>query len=269
MKMDKIPDRNKTLWYLSKTENLKDFFMVLKFIFKRYLYEIRIIKRPNDELVVNLNGLKIHFVPLWNELASYNGIFVRKLYEPNTMFAPEKCPIIFDCGANIGLYTLRAATYGTSKIFSFEPNPVVFKRLVKNIQANNFQNIIPFNMGLSSTIGRSKLSWHKKTSCGHITTNKRVTGPNVVEVELMTLDEVVQRYNINSIDLIKLDVEGSEYEALLGAKKTLSITKRLVLEFHGDELRENCEALLISSGFRKVHEIPEHQFYINSSFSDK
>lgn len=267
MKTDAIPPRhNKTIWYISKAKNVKAMLLVLKFILKRYLRMVGLKTAVNDELLVFIDGLKIYFAPLWAELDPYNGIFLKKTYEPYPLFVPENCQVILDCGANIGIYALRAALCGTNRVFSIEPNPLVFNRLMKNIKTNNLTNVIALNTGIGSAKGKTKLYWGNSTTGGSIKPDSRHRENNTVDIEITTLDDIVERYNINSIDLIKLDVEGSEYEALIGAEKTLSKTKRLILEFHSDELRNRCESLLISSGFRKTLEIPEHQFYLNSSF---
>lgn len=55
-----------------------------------------------------------------------------------------------------------------------------------------------------------------------------------------------------------------DYDALLGAEKTLNITKRLILEYHSDELRDRCESLLTGRCFKRINEIPEHRFYVST-----
>lgn len=266
MKEKIIPPRhNKTIWYLSRAKNIKALLMVLKFIFKRYLRMVGFKTDMNGELLVFIDGLKIYFAPLWAELDSYNGIFLKKTYEPSPVFAPENCQVIFDCGANIGIYTLRAALCGNNRVFSIEPNQIVFNRLIKNIKANNLTNVVALNTGVGSAHYRAKLCWGDSTLGGSIKPDRHGE-KNSIDIDITTLDDIVERYNINSIDLLKMDVEGNEYEALIGAEKTLNRTKKLILEFHSDELKNKCESLLISYGFRKVLEIPEHQFYIDSSF---
>ena len=62
-----------------------------------------------------------------------------------------------------------------------------------------------------------------------------------------------KKEKIKTIDILKIDIEGYEAEALLGAARTLNKTKRVVMEYHSDELREKCLKLLAKSGF-KSHE---------------
>ena len=67
--------------------------------------------------------------------------------------------VVLDIGANIGYHTLISSKLvgNTGKIYSFEPEPHNFKLLLKNIEINEFKNIIPINKALSNNIGSTKL----------------------------------------------------------------------------------------------------------------
>jgi FkbM family methyltransferase len=257
------PRHNKTIWYLSRVRNAESLFLVLKFIVKRYIKMLGVNISRDDELLVFIERLRIYFVPLWAELDSYNGTFLKKIYEPFPEFAPENCRLILDCGANIGIFTLKYALSRTNRIISIEPNPLAFNRLKKNIAVNHVTNVTALNMGISSSGGTAKLHWGHSTLGGSIN-EQRDKMENSVDVELTTLDEIVEKYGIKSVDLLKIDVEGSEYNALTAAEKTLGITKRVILEYHSDDLRDQCETLLTDSGFKRIHEIPEHRFYMRA-----
>lgn len=267
MKIQHIPPiRNKTLWCLFNAPNVYTKLKVVNFIMRRYLNMIGFDLIVNDEFMVKVDNFLIHFSLYGGELEAFNGIFFKRLYEPYPEFYPENNKIIIDCGANIGIYTLKAAIPKTNKVFSIEPNPMVFGRLKKNIKTNNLVNVIPINKGIGCCRNRTRLYWKKVTVSGSIKPEAKSKGKEwdkSVDVEIITLDDIIEQYHLQTVDLIKIDIEGSEYDALVGAKKTLNITKKLILEFHSDELRDKCESLLQVRGFRKIHEIPEHQFYIN------
>jgi FkbM family methyltransferase len=74
-----------------------------------------------------------------------------------------------------------------------------------------------------------------------------------ITVPSMSLDSFVQNEKIDAIDILKIDIEGYEAEALEGASKTLKHTKRVVLEYHSTELRMRCRKILEQNGF-KIHE---------------
>lgn len=259
------PEHKKVLWYFSKAPDFPAKLSVVKFFLKRIFRDIGFRVRIDDELIVKIEHLIIHFVPFWGELIHYKEIFIDKVYEQHPLFVPENCKIIFDCGANIGLYTLRAAQNNDTKIFTFEPNPAVFQRLLKNIKSNNYLNVTALPLAVGSMHGKIKLYWDSSTLSGKITEKKQI-GHNSADVEVTTLDYISIKYAVPFIDLLKLDVEGNEYEALKGGKEILRKTKKVVLEYHTDELRGICGAFLKESGFKKILEIPGHQYYVNSNF---
>lgn len=132
----------------------------------------------------------------------------------------------FDIGANIGLFSLHASNIigNNGMIIAFEPTPVTFNRLLKNIEINNFHNIKTVNIGLSYTSGTVK--FHTSNE-GYDAWNSFATLTDIgecveIEVATNTLDNYISTNNINKIDLIKLDVEGWEFNVLKGATKLLS-----------------------------------------------
>lgn len=141
-------------------------------------------------------------------------------------FLGEKS-IVFDIGANFGYYSLlfsRKASRGT--IYSFEPDKDNIYLLRENISFNALTNIHTEEMALSDTTG----SAHFKSSKIHrgksqISLENRFS----YEVPITTLDSYCLNKKISEIDLIKLDVEGSEIPILKGGKNILSKSKNLTL----------------------------------------
>jgi len=166
-------------------------------------------------------------------------------------FIPDEDAIVFDIGGNIGLYAIKQAKrVKNGKIFVFEPNPFAFKRLVKNISENHLHNIFAFNVAIyskpcelflysSGSTGTSRTCF---TPCSDLSP--------IARVKAVTLDDFVQREGIERIDLMKVDVEGSEIEVLKGAEKSLELTKRVVMEYHSDALKNYVQCFLKAKGFR-------------------
>ena len=273
--MDKtfiLPERAKTFWYFFNSPSLQGKVSVIKFFIKRTLRDMGFNIRADDELTVKIKqyDLVIHFVPSGGELRPYNDIFLNAGFNSFPDFAPERGKIVFDCGANIGLFSLRAALGRDNKVLAFEPNPSVFSRLLKNVKDNNLHNIKPIQTAIGSSCGTASFTWTETTPTGRIETGSSVDHKyKTVDVDIVTLDHVVEKHSIQFIDILKLDVEGHEYEALLGAENTLARTGRLVLEYHGEELRDKCGSFLIDKGFEMIHEIPGYQFYENRSSADR
>jgi FkbM family methyltransferase len=127
--------------------------------------------------------------------------------------------VILDIGANVGYYSLIAAQLvgEKGKVFAFEPAPDNFAFLTKNIEVNGFGNIIPVPKGVSNKSGKGSLflldAPDEHTMREH--NEKRAT-----EVEVTSVDEFMGNIN-RPVDLIKMDVEGSEMRVLEGTVETI------------------------------------------------
>lgn len=132
---------------------------------------------------------------------------------------------MLDIGANIGLFTLLAAqSVGmTGNVFSFEPSPITFERLLENVDINRFKQVQCFNIGLSDTDGTLDFYTSKN---GHdawdsFADDAKGRLSNRLKIAVKTLDSVVEEHRLNAIDFIKMDVEGWEKFVILGGQKCL------------------------------------------------
>ncbi len=137
-------------------------------------------------------------------------------------------PIIFDGGANVGLYAKEViSVFDTPEIHCFEPCKTTYQKLSENLSTNH--GVIVNNLGLSERIGSDTLYYNDKESGLSSLFNRQIS--HLVgfdldmkeEVELTTIDEYCEKNNISNIDLLKLDIEGGEFAALLGARKMLCV----------------------------------------------
>ena len=142
--------------------------------------------------------------------------------------------LIFDVGANVGqtVYSLRRRFRG-AHIHAFEPAPESFEQLAR--LASRERNVTPVQAALSDRIGWAPL--RIKRSAEHNTLSLAPhEGDPTVTVPLLTIDEYVSQEGIETVDLIKIDTEGHEVQALRGARETLGGGKvRLVVaecDFH-------------------------------------
>ncbi len=140
--------------------------------------------------------------------------------------------IFVDVGANIGYISRKAAIKlgHNGKIFAFEPNQEVYQVLRQNMQP--FKGAVTANLGLSNTNGRKSFWVGNNRSMGSL--NEEF--PNVllvnegedtlrkIEVEIAIGDEVLLGID-DTIDAIKIDVEGHEYEVLDGLRKTIKLRR--------------------------------------------
>jgi FkbM family methyltransferase len=128
--------------------------------------------------------------------------------------------VFLDIGANIGIHTLAAARHlrvGGGKVVAFEPHPENYKVLVHNLEQNDLTNVRPEPIGLAEA--RKTLGVCGSPQSGNWSVAS--TGTLRFDVDLLPLDEYLDQQPVERIDVIKVDIEGSEVCALAGALSTL------------------------------------------------
>lgn len=126
--------------------------------------------------------------------------------------------VVLDIGANIGYYTLLAARLVgyEGKVFAFEPDPYNYSLLRNNIEANRYNNVIPVQKAISNKSGKIKLFLDKSNLGAHSLSQANVPDRGAsITVEVISLDEFFKNTDCK-IDVIKMDVQGSEMEVLQG-----------------------------------------------------
>ena len=147
---------------------------------------------------------------------------------------------VVDIGAHIGYYTIIAANLvgKKGKIYAFEPEPENYSLLVKNIEINGYQNIIPVKKAVSNKVGTAKL--FLGTSALHTILESKGNNQSI-EVETTTLDGFFTEKE--KIDVIKMDAEGAEYMILQGMRRLLEDNNDLIIltEFYPALLKKYVE----------------------------
>ncbi len=139
--------------------------------------------------------------------------------------------IFFDVGANIGSYTLSLAR-AAERIYSFEASPRNAATLNNFVQIAGLQNIDVINKGVSNRSGE-QITIYSSPDTGGNNTQFHNFGNGCETVATITLDQAVAEYQIPRVDVIKMDIEGSELAAFQGADEILSRHRPLLLiEFH-------------------------------------
>jgi FkbM family methyltransferase len=131
----------------------------------------------------------------------------------------KKGDVFLDVGANCGTLTLVAASLiGEGKIYAFEPGPSIRSRLQSNLDLNpqleEVVTIVPYGLGKDKFQG---LYSEDQSNRGNGFINRE---PGIA-VDILSLDEWVSLEKLDKIDVIKIDVEGMEYDVLLGSKSVL------------------------------------------------
>jgi FkbM family methyltransferase len=186
-------------------------------------------------------------------LVFFYEICVKRVYDLFPRPADQAARILFDVGANCGFLALsRCLQNSVLEAYCFEPHPKTFEILRANIELNQLtKRIFPVSTAVGATTGTCRLNIGEDSSMGVVATSTYGGDANAtsIEVPLTSLDDFCCAHNIWP-DVVKIDVEGFEAEVLSGARKCLKRAKRVLLEYHNDTLKRQCQDLLNQAGYR-------------------
>ena len=140
---------------------------------------------------------------------------------------------VLDIGSNIGYYALiESKIVGTSgKVYAVEPVSGNLCRLVENVSLNGYTNIEFFHLAMGDRNGASTIYVSDRPNWSSMLKNK--TPGKVISsetVSISTVDEFLK--DKKTPNLIRMDVEGFEYNIIEGMKNTLSKNIKILIEFH-------------------------------------
>ncbi|KAE9578090.1 Methyltransferase sdnD [Colletotrichum fructicola] len=224
------------------------------------------------ELINLANGLSCYTSGETEARFIYNEIWEEHCYD-----GPElsENPVIVDAGANIGLFSIyMKKKYPTAKIIAFEPAPESFATLHRNFELNAISGVEAHQCGLGPTASAEKLTFYptfpgnstlrpetKKSTYeaiaerfGQEFVDTNFGNPHFVDIKIERLSRFLD--GVERIDLLKVDVEGSELGVLQGVDdEHWKLIRNVVLETtesSGD--RQKIEDLLRQKGFKVVRE---------------
>ena len=172
----------------------------------------------------------------------------------------KKGDVIYDVGANIGAVSLVSALYleKDCEIYAFEPLPPTYNMLFKNIMLNNCDKIItPLNIALSDKVEIDQ--FHMRSieagTSGHNVSGSVIHNENkkILNVFTQTFDSLIDTYGMKQPNHIKIDVDGHDYEVLLGGEKNIlneSTLQTILIERNDKE--EQIRALVKKYGFVEI-----------------
>jgi FkbM family methyltransferase len=190
-----------------------------------------------------------------------------------------KGSIFYDLGANLGWFSLYAASLGL-KTYAFEVSSENFEGLKENLENNpNLNNIFIFNKGIADkkqiinlrTRDQVTGSHHKTLDLPNYSGQKNIINTSyVTPIEVDSLDNIILENNLPFPDHLKVDIDGSEYAFLLGSPNVLSHIKSLVIELTIDNsYYELCTSILEENGLKKttIYDIPSEPNLKNIVFT--
>jgi len=209
---------------------LKDFLRLLSFFDSRFekkrkYFLDRYLKEDRKVIKIKRFGRFIFHLRK-GDLHSLREVFVDKDYSLIEEFLPTNGDIVLDLGAGVGDYALLSSVRvgKRGKIISIEVDSQTFELLKMNIIENNLRNVIPLKIFVSYQMERS-------------------------------IDFIVKKLKLKRVDLIKIDIEGEEYNAIRGATRTIRNFKpKIVVEIHSKELKKKILEFLKRYGYNVIFE---------------
>ncbi|MCA1494656.1 FkbM family methyltransferase [Ensifer sp. NBAIM29] len=154
--------------------------------------------------------------------------------------------VFVDVGANIGNHTVfMGVVVKSARILSFEPNPMAFEVLRRNVALNFLDHAATtFNVGLGEMAQKARNAGHKLTNMG----GNSLIADEGGDISVMRLDDL----DLSSVDLLKIDVEGHGAGVVRGGWETIGRCKPVILmEASSDQEREAVSGLKVAFGYRE------------------
>ena len=208
---------------------------------------LHVAGRPEAEAEVTLGGARYRVGLRAGELGALGEVLARGDYEREG-FTPGPGWTVIDVGANVGAFAIRQARRG-ARVWAFEPHPACHARLARSLLRNDLGTVSALPLALADRTGPGRLDPGRSTLDGRLCD----PGPQAagsIPITVDTLDGVAARLGLPPIDLLKIDVEGSEAAVLRGAARTLPHVQRVVLEYHSSQLLEQVTRMLAAHGLR-------------------
>jgi FkbM family methyltransferase len=192
---------------------------------------------------LHIRGLHPVCLKETSDVGAFWQIFSRRVYP---VAGSER--VIIDAGANIGFFTLWAARRALqARIIAIEPVPESYERLRENVRRNGLEERVScLNCALAGITETRMVKVGRPRSQG-----RRVLpyDPNakdrIAPVFTKTLSQILEEEEVPSVDLLKMDIEGAEYETLLSSpERVLRRIARISLEYHPDVADHTVNELL-------------------------
>jgi FkbM family methyltransferase len=229
--------------------NLKDGNMIsgIKYYYSRFgasgvISAIKMkLGSSNNLIKVERNEIKAPFYLRLktSDFPTFDQVFIKQEYDFSISNTPK---VIVDAGANIGLASIYFTNkYPDAKIIAIEPEKSNFKLLEVNVSP--YPNVIPVQAAL----------WHRNEEInlidpglgkwGFMTEIKKTSdglpGNTCHAVKAMTVNKIMQNFNLEKIDILKIDIEGAEREVFSDSSSWIERVDSVIVELH-ERMKAGC-----------------------------
>lgn len=184
-----------------------------------------------------------------------------------------KDSILWDVGANIGIYSIYAGKVAGARVYAFEPSMMNLELLFRNIQKNNLGNqitIVPIalsnkNSVLDLFMSREDLHWagaHNSIGQNINQGGKEMVRPIISSQISVNGSNLISNFALPTPTHIKIDVDGLESLVIQGLENHLDSVHFILVEIDSKNLNENLNisTLLTSKNYSRISEFSGHKF---------
>lgn len=190
----------------------------------------------------------VHVMP--EQFGALYGIFADHEYDLR-QYIHAPLQTILDLGANVGMATVYLnALYPSARFACVEPDPRNIKLLDKTLASNQLRGkVTVFPMAVSAKPGQLRLRMGENSTCSALETSPLHDLADSTLVEVTTVPKLLEQLGWERINLLKIDIEGTEDELLSIDNSWLSRVDALVLEVHPNTTPEKIQSYLTPFGF--------------------
>ena len=232
-----------------------------------------------DEINTKYGKLKYYcmgWIPLWRSQT----LFIKEPEMIEWIDKMDENETLWDIGANVGLYSIYAGLKGM-KVFAFEPSALNTFLISKNIEINNLKdNVFLFPVAISDKNEFGYLNMTSTELGGALNefneTDVKTVGEGAYQVDVIfkqgmfaySTDELIEKYNFEIPDYIKIDVDSIEDRIIYGADKTLSNKKVKGVFLELDETEERTQKMIdfLSERGLELKEKRQSEYFKDSKF---
>jgi FkbM family methyltransferase len=135
----------------------------------------------------------------------------------------QKKVFLLDCGSNYGFYSFYVASLSFgNEVLAFEASPETFNSFKANLELNNFRNIDYRNLAISEVSEKFISFYESYNDWESSATHNKFKNNKIVNIETTTIDQELSKKDLSNFAvIIKLDIEGNEFNAIQGGKDTI------------------------------------------------
>jgi FkbM family methyltransferase len=201
----------------------------------------------------------IYFPKLDHSFSPFEALWIPEILEElwiknvyKDIFGERTDMVVIDAGANVGLATQYFYDH-CKQIYSIEPSPENFEALAKNKEVNGWDKVKLYNAALANHDGNATLSINSGNRTANSITNN--WGHGNENVKAITIKTIFDENKIESLDFLKMDIEGAEDQVIESPEfaEIAPKIKAMIVEYHNGGW-ERLHDIITQLGFQSQRE---------------